>query len=173
MFKTSKRVFVAGSVAAFALSGCMVVPVAADGSAIYPASGAVAYATVPAAAVPYRAPAYAPAPTVVAPASSAPFPNVLQARLYPSNEIASRTGMLSGTVTNMMTGKGQFQLDLAGELLSGEATRVPGNDRAGVASAYGARGTFMNCEYRMTTPYQGTGTCHVSNGAQYQVHLGV
>ena len=73
----------------------------------------------------------------------------------------------------MMTGKGQFQLDLAGELLSGEATRVPGNDRAGVASAYGARGTYMNCEYKMTTPYQGTGTCRVSTGALYQVHIGV
>ena len=59
-----------------------------------------------------------------------------------------------------------------GELLSGEATRVPGNDRSGVASAYGSRGTFMNCEYKMTTPYQGTGTCHVSTGALYQVHIG-
>ena len=171
MSKTSRRVLVAGSIAALALSGCMVVPVSPDGSPIYPASGPVAYATVPVAAVPYRAPPYAPAPTVVA-APSAPVPNVLQARLYPSNEIASRTGMLSGTVTNMMTGKGQFQLDLAGELLSGEATRVPGNERAGIASAYGARGTFMCCEYKMTTPYQGTGSCRVSTGAVYQVHIG-
>ncbi len=163
MYGNSKRVAVAGSLAALALSGCVVVPVGPDGSPVYP--------TV--AAVPYRAPpAYASVPAVVA-VPSAPVPSVLQARLYPSNEIASRTGMLSGTVTNLMTGKGQFQLDLAGELLSGEATRVPGNDRAGVASAYGARGTFMNCEYRMTTPYQGTGTCHVSTGALYQVHIGV
>ena len=180
MFKTLKRVSVAGSIAALALSGCMVVPVGPDGSPIYPPSGAVAYATVPVTAVPYpyRAPAYGAVPTYAAApaavaASSAPVPSVLQARLYPSNEIASRTGMLSGTVTNMMTGKGQFQLDLAGEVLSGEATRVPGNDRAGIASAYGARGTFMNCEYKMTTPYQGTGSCHVSTGAEYQVHIGV
>ena len=170
MTKTSKRVSVAGTIAALALSGCMVVPVGPDGSPIYPASGAVAYATVPAAAVPYRAP---PPPPVVVAVPSTPTPNVLQARLYPSNEIASRTGMLSGTVTNMMTGKGQFQLDMAGELLSGEATRVPGNDRAGIASAYGARGTYMNCEYKMTTPYQGTGSCRVSTGAVYQVHIGV
>jgi hypothetical protein len=140
----------------------MVVPVAPDGSPIYPAV----------AAVPYRAPSYAAAPPVVA-VPSAPVPSVLQARLYPSNEIASRTGMLSGTVTNLMTGKGQFQLDMAGELLSGEATRVPGNERSGVASAYGPRGTYMNCEYRMTTPYQGTGSCRVSTGALYQVHIGV
>jgi hypothetical protein len=173
MFKTSKRVFVAGSIAAVALSGCMVVPVAPDGSPIYPTT-----AVVPVTAVPYRATAYAPAQPVAPPqpvlmAPGAPIPNVLQARLYPSNEIASRTGMLSGSVTNLMTGKGQFQLDLAGELLSGEATRVPGNDRAGIASAYGARGTFMNCEYKMTTPYQGTGSCRVSTGAVYQVHIGV
>ena len=130
----------------------MVVPVGPDGVPVYPAVAAVPYP----AAAPYPAPAYTTPPPVVA-APSAPVPNVLQARLYPSNEIASRTGMLSGTVTNLMTGKGQFQLDLAGELLSGEATRVPGNERAGVASAYGSRGTFMNCEYKMTTPYQGTG----------------
>ena len=167
---STKRVFVAGSIAALALSGCMVVPLAADGTPIYPAVASYPYPA--ATTVPYRAPVYAPVAPVMT-ASAAPVPSVLQARLYPSNEIASRTGMLSGTVTNMMTGKGQFQLDLAGELLSGEATRVPGNDRAGVASAYGSRGTFMNCEYKMTTPYQGTGSCHVSTGALYQVHIGV
>jgi len=158
----SKRVVVAGSFAALALTSCMIVPLAPDGSPIYPAV----------AAVPYGVPMYATAPPVVA-VPGPPIPSVLQARLYPSNEIASRTGMLSGTVTNMMTGKGRFQLDFSGELLSGEATRVPGNDRSGVASAYGSRGTYMNCEYRMTTPYQGTGTCQVSTGALYQVHIGV
>ncbi len=168
MYSKSKRVVVAGSLAALALSGCVVVPVGPDGAPVYPAVAAVPYP----AAAPNRAPAYATAPPVVA-VPSAPVPNVLQARLYPSNEIASRTGMLSGTVTNLMTGKGQFQLDLGGELLSGEATRMPGNERAGVASAYGPRGTFMNCEYKMATPYQGTGTCHVSTGALYQVHIGV
>jgi hypothetical protein len=161
MVRTAKRAIGAGAFAAVALSGCMVVPVAPDGSPIYP----------PVTAVPYRGPTYAAVSPVVVP--SAPVPSVLQARLYPSNEIASRTGMLSGTVTNLMTGKGQFQLDMAGELLSGEATRVPGNERSGVASAYGSRGTYMNCEYRMTTPYQGTGSCRVSTGALYQVHIGV
>jgi len=166
----SKRVFVAGSIASLALSGCMVVPLASDGTPIYPTVATYPYPAVT--TVPYRAPTYVPASSITT-ASGAPVPSVLQARLYPSNEIASRTGMLSGTVTNMMTGKGQFHLDLAGELLSGEATRVPGNERAGVASAYGSRGTFMNCEYRMTTPYQGTGTCTISTGALYQVHIGV
>jgi hypothetical protein len=71
----------------------------------------------------------------------------------------------------MMTGKGRFQLDYAGELLVGESTRVPGDEHAGLANAYGTRGTFMNCQYRMNTPYQGTGTCTLSTGAQYQVHI--
>jgi len=41
----------------------------------------------------------------------------------------------------MMTGKGRFQLDYRGEILVGEATRAPGEDRAGIANAYGDRGT--------------------------------
>jgi hypothetical protein len=117
-------------------------------------------------------PAYSP-PTAEPIAPSGPAaPASLQARLYPSNEVATETGMLSGSVTNMMTGKGFFKLNYRGEILSGEATRVPGDDRRGLANAYGQRGTYMSCDYRMTTPYQGTGTCSLSNGAQYQVHIG-
>ena len=158
----SMRVAVASSFATLALSGCYVVPVAPDG---------VAYA--PAVAVPAPYPANAnppPAPAPVIPA--APVPAVLQARLYPSNDVATQTGMLAGTVTNFMTGKGRFQLDFKGETLVGEATRTPGDQMSGVANAYGERGTYMSCAYRMTTPYQGTGSCSLSNGARYQVHLG-
>jgi hypothetical protein len=120
-------------------------------------------------------PDYVPARIVAAelPAPAGPaMPAGLQARLYPSNEIATETGMLSGTVTNMMTGKGFFQLNYKGEILSGEATRAPGDERRGLANAYGQRGTYMTCDYRMTSPYMGTGTCSLSNGAQYQVHIG-
>jgi hypothetical protein len=101
---STKRVVVAGSIAAFALSGCYVVPVA------------------PEARPPTRRSPFHLAPVAAAP--SAPYPAVLHARLYPANDMASRTGMLSGTVTNMMTGKGRFQLDYAGEVMVGEATRV-------------------------------------------------
>jgi len=162
----SKRVVGAGAFAAFALSGCYVVPIAPDGTPVYP----------------YPAyPINVPAPLVVPGAAASPAPqalalpatpSVLQARLYPSNDAATRVGMLSGTVTNMMTGKGRFQLEYRGEMLVGEATRTPGDERAGVANAYGDRGTYMNCTYRMTTPFQGTGSCNLSTGAQYQVHLG-
>jgi hypothetical protein len=97
---------------------------------------------------------------------------VLPARLYPANEIATQTGVIHGTVTNMMTGKGRFQLNYRGETLSGEATRVDGDSRRGVASAHGSGGSYMSCEYQMRTPQQGAGTCQFSNGAKYQVHIG-
>jgi hypothetical protein len=153
MSRSITRVCAAGSLTAALLTGCDVVPVAPDGT---PLPGAAALAV----------------PVAAAPASSTPMPSVLQARLYPSNDVASQGGMLAGTVTNMMTGKGRFQLQYQGEVLVGEATRVPGDDRSGVANAYGQRGTYMNCSYRMTTPYQGTGTCSMSTGATYSVHLG-
>lgn len=158
----SMRVAVASAFATLALSGCYVVPVAPDGVAYAPA------VPVPA---PYPVNANPPPPPRVVMASTA-APAVLQARLYPSNDVATETGMLAGTVTNFMTGKGRFQLDFRGEQLVGEATRAPGDGMAGVANAYGERGTYMSCAYRMTTPYQGTGTCNLSNGARYQVHLG-
>jgi len=165
----TKRAIVVATLAAAALSGCYIVPMAPDGSPMYAA--AVPVPPVVLAPAPGY-PAQAGVPASVATAPVPPVPQVLQARLYPANEVATRTGMLSGTVTNMMTGKGRFQLDYAGDVLVGEATRVPGDDRAGLANAYGQRGTYMNCEYRMTTPYQGTGTCHLSTGALYQVHIG-
>ena len=152
MSRSTSRALLAGSLVGAALTGCYVVPVAPDGTPLHGAALTVQVA---------------PAPVYATPA-----PSVLQARLYPSNEAATQSGMLAGTVTNMMTGKGRFHLVYQGETLVGEATRVPGDDRAGVANAYGQRGTYMNCSYRMTSPYQGTGTCTLSTGATYSVHLG-
>ena len=191
MSNTLKRALIIGSLSAAGLNGCVLVPVSSDGTPIYPGT-ATLYPAVPItvptvqgpgpgflAPVPGRngraapvVPPYAPLGMDPATVSGSSAPAALQARLYPSNDIATETGLLSGTVTNMMTGKGVFQLNYRGEILTGEATRVPGDDRRGVASAYGQRGTYMSCEYRMTTPYQGTGTCKLSNGAQYQVHIG-
>ncbi len=190
MSNTSQRGLILGVLATAGLGGCVMVPVASDGTPIYPGTTAF-YGAIPVpvptvqgpgpnylAPVPgrsSRAPTSAsyasPVMEMAAPAGPS-SPSALQARLYPSNEVATETGLLSGTVTNMMTGKGIFQLNYRGEIMTGEATRVPGDDRRGVANAYGQRGTYMNCEYRMTTPYQGTGTCRLSNGAQYQVHIG-
>ncbi|HJS38794.1 MAG TPA: hypothetical protein VJ789_11785 [Burkholderiales bacterium] len=146
------------------LSGCYVVPVTPDGQ-----NYAIYIPTTP----PPPTFAGAPAPQPAAyPSSQPPAPKVLHARLYPENDIATQTGMVSGTVTNMMTGKGRFQLQYAGELLTGEATRVSGDDRKGIASAWGPSGAFLSCEYQMSSPLQGAGTCNFSNGARYKVHIG-
>jgi len=143
---------------ALSLAGCYVVPVGSEGNyAIY---------------IPTHVPPPPGGPAVAAHPSQPAQPRVLNARFYPENELATQTGMVSGTVTNMMTGKGRFQLQYAGELLTGEATRVSGEERKGIASAYGASGSFMSCEYQMNTPMQGAGTCNFSNGARYKVHLG-
>lgn len=144
---------------ALTLTGCYVVPMAPDGTPIYP------YPVPPAHS--HAGPAAAhPAPIHGA------MPAALPVRLYPANDLANQTGVLSGTVTNMMTGKGRFQFNYQGELLSGEATRVSGDERRGIANAYGPRGTYASCEYQMHTALQGAGACTFSNGAKYQVHIG-
>ena len=101
-----------------------------------------------------------------------PLPMTLNARLYPDNDLATRTGVVTGTVANMMNGKGRFQLQYGSEVLTGEATRVSNDERKGIASAYGSSGSFMSCEYQMNSPRQGAGTCTFSNGARYKLHVG-
>jgi len=145
--KISKRLCVSLLSQALVLSGCYIVPERDGTHSIY---------------IPSHPPA----------AQHPALPRMLHARLYPENELATQTGMVSGTVTNMMTGKGRFQLTYAGETLTGEATRVSGDERKGIASAYGPSGSFMSCEYQMNSPAQGAGTCMFSNGARYKVHIG-
>jgi len=159
MLGVSKRLAVAAAAPALLLTGCYIVPINPDGTPAYPYP--YAYGTPPYTVVP--------APPV---ATGGRLPAQLNARLYPINDAATQTGVMTGSVTNMMNGKGRFQLDYQGEVLSGEATRTSGDERRGVANAYGARGTYMSCEYKMNTPYQGAGTCTLSNGAKYEVHLG-
>lgn len=101
-------------------------------------------------------------------ASSANLP----VRLYPANDVAAGTGMITGSVTNLMTGKGVFNVSYLGEVLTGEATRVSNEERRGVASAFSSKGMYMSCEYQMSTPYKGSGNCTFSNGAAYQIHIG-
>ena len=132
-------------------AGCLVVPLNADGTYAYPAG----------------APPHAP---VVQPA---PVSQTLPVRLYPTNQAATSSGMIAGTVTNHLNGRGTFTLNVGDEMMSGEATRSGGsNARTGVANAYGARGSYANCRYTMNTATQGTGSCTFSNGGQYQLHIG-
>lgn len=143
------------AVSATLLSGCYVVPVGPDGQLYaYPPG------VIPTAALPPVA------------STGAPPPVTLHARLYPENEIAARTGVLTGSVVNLRNGKGRFELNYRGDTLVGEATRATDDERGGIAAASGARGAYMNCQYRMNSPTQGSGQCTFSDGARYQVHLG-
>ena len=160
------------------LSGCYVVPLGSDQvdklvRLMDPQNAGAA----PSMSMPFS-PGMKP-PTPVAQGSGesprpAPVPALasLPARLYPINDIATETGMVSGTVTSTMNGKGRFQLAYKGENLVGEATRVSGDDRKGIATAWGPSGAFMTCEYQMASLVQGAGTCSFSDGARYQVHVG-
>lgn len=158
----SGRATIAASVAAIGLGGCYAVPIGPgpDGTPYY------AYSPIPMVPV-QRTNGSLPR---VAPAG--PMAASLPVKLYPSNDLANQTGVLTGEVTNLMTGKGRFAFNYQGETLVGEATRVANDERRGVAAAYGPRGTFARCEYQMSTPLMGAGTCTFSNGAQYQVHIG-
>ena len=157
----SKKLLIAAFLPAFALAGCIVMP-GPDGTPWLVMGGPM---------VPHDTPGVSPGAAPSAPRGSA-FPKVLNVRLYPANDVANATGVLSGTVTNMMTGKGRFQFHYQGELLAGEATRVSGEERKGIAAAYGPRGTYASCEYQLNTPFQGAGTCQFSDGAKYQLHIG-
>lgn len=159
--KTNLKTYAALSVCSLALAGCYVVPVVDP-------QGNVQYQHYPLAPVG--------APMAMAPggypAPGAPLPMVLNAKLYPDNDLAAQTGIVTGTVANMMTGKGRFQLQYGGELLTGEATRVSSDERKGIASAFSPSGSYMSCEYQMNNPRQGAGTCSFSNGARYKLHIG-
>jgi hypothetical protein len=130
-----------------ALSGCYVVP-------IDPRAG--------------QPPASYPAP-VVAPA---PGPLNFPVRLYPSNDLATRYGMITASVSNDLNGHGTFNAAINGESFSGEATRKSRSSREGLANGAGNRGSFLACAYTLNTPAQGTGQCRLSDGALFTMHLG-
>ena len=58
--------------------------------------------------------AIAPGGSMYADSRAPQFPATLPARLYPTNETATETGIVTGAVTNMMNGKGRFQLRIGG-----------------------------------------------------------
>ncbi len=155
------RITVVAALSALALSGCYVMPVGRD------ASGNTVYAYTP------LAPAQVQGNTSgTSPVTGPPMPQALNVKLYPINDLANQTGVLTGQVTNMMTGKGRFTFNYQGETLVGEATRVANDERRGIASAYGPSGMFARCDYQMSSPQIGAGTCTFSNEAMYQVHIG-
>lgn len=99
-------------------------------------------------------------------------PVTFTARLYPANETASPYGMVAAVVTNDLNGRGHFSTAIQGESFTGEATRVAGSSREGLANGAGHRGSYLNCRYTMNSPTLGTGSCRMSNGALFTMHIG-
>ena len=112
-----------------------------------------------------------PSPGVVMPMPP-PGPLTMSARLYPANETAQAYGMVSAVVTNDLNGRGTFNAAINGEQFAGEATRVAGSSKDGVANGAGNRGNYLTCRYTMNSATLGTGQCKLSNGALFSMHIG-
>lgn len=108
-------------------------------------------------------------PMVVAPP---PVPVTFAARLYPFNDQAMAYGMVSAVVTNDLNGRGTFSTAINGESFTGEATRKGGSARDGIANGAGNRGSYIHCVYTMNSATLGTGSCLLSNGARFTMHVG-
>lgn len=143
------------SAIALSLSACVLVPV--DSHTGLPVQGSSSTTVV-----------VQPAPP------AAPSAGVLTARLYPLNEAAQRAGMLSAVIVDHKTGRGTITLGYLGDTLQGEATRVDGPGRRGVANATGSKGVSAQCKYQLSGTAQslGTGSCSFTDGAEYRLHFG-
>ena len=143
----SQRLATASALVSVLLTGCYVVPLQAQ-----PQHPSVVHVPVPAA--------------------PPPGPVTFTARLYPSNDLASQHGVVGALVTNDLNGRGHFSTNIGGEAFSGEATRHAGSPRDGVANGAGNRGGYINCRYTMNSTTLGTGTCRLSTGATFTMHVG-
>lgn len=114
----------------------------------------------------------APSPAVVQAPPAAPASVTFTARLYPSNDAASAYGVVTAVVTNDLNGRGHFSTSIGGEAFSGEATRSAGSSREGLANGAGQRGSYINCRYTMNSATLGTGSCRMSSGATFTMHVG-
>ena len=80
--------------------------------------------------------------------------------------------MVHAVVTNDLHGRGTFQASIQGENFVGEATRKAGSSREGLASGAGTRGGYLSCQYSMNSSTMGMGSCRLSNGALFSMHVG-
>ncbi len=119
---------------------------------------------------PYPSPP--PSTVIYAPAPQPQTPVTFAARLYPANDAATAYGMVMAVVTNDLNGRGHFSTNINGESFAGEATRTASSPRDGVANGAGNRGNFINCRFSMNSTTQGTGSCRLTDGAVFTMHLG-
>lgn len=95
---------------------------------------------------------------------------ILHAKLYPTNAAAQRYGTVQATVTTEQNGHGSFRAFIGGENFSGDATRQPGS-RNGRANGSSGNGRYIACEYEMNSAKLGSGTCRLSDGALFPMHI--
>ena len=115
----------------------------------------------------YVMPVQPPAPAVVTVPAAPPAPVTFTARLYPANDLASGYGVVAAVVTNDLNGRGHFSTAINGESFAGEATRVAGSSRDGVANGAGNRGGYIQCRYTMNSATLGTGTRRFAAASQW------
>ncbi len=142
-----KKTLIALCAAGVSLTGCYVIPLDHAGR-----PGQAAYAPVP---------VLPPAPSHI---------NLI-AKLYPANDSAASFGVLLGNVTNNLDGHGTFSINIGGETMTGDATRLSPGSSQGQASAAGGRGSYLRCNYSMNNSSQGSGECTHSSGARFTMHL--
>ena len=143
------RVWMSGVLAAGRchLAGCYVVPIdPRTGQAVPPPPAAMA----------------------AVPAAPLTFP----ARLYPANDLASGYGVINATVTNDLQGRGSFNTTINGEAFAGRPRARPDPAAKGLANGAGNRGSYLTCAYTMNSATLGSGTCRLSNGALFSMHVG-
>jgi len=152
------RLVAISALAGLGLSGCYVVPIQPG-------------ALLPQMSAQYQSAGLLPAPLATPIAPAAPATQTFAARLYPSNTEAARFGMIGAVVTNHLNGRGYFTTVIDGEQFQGEATRVAGSQRDGVANASGTRGGILNCRHSMNSAILGAGNCTLNNGAAFTMHV--
>ncbi|GAA6142937.1 hypothetical protein [Hydrogenophaga sp. 5NK40-0174] len=139
------------SAAALGLAGCYIVPIEphAGHHEVHGPHGAIASAQ---------------------PVSPAPLR--FTARLYPANEAARAHGVVEALVSNDHQGRGSFFATIGGESFTGEATRTAGKMHEGTANGAGNRGSYLRCRYQMNSQTLGSGTCELSDGSVFNMHVG-
>ena len=132
-----RKWLVSASLVSMLVSGCYIVPLDAH----YPPAG--------------QPPTWSSSTPAATPVS-APLavPGVLQARLYPLNETAGKTGALTANVADNANGHATFSLNYAGEMLSGEASRV-GSATSVTSKPCGGMGARSRCARSRTSRLSG------------------
>ncbi len=96
----------------------------------------------------------------------------LSGRMYPSNQRANAYGVGTASIVRERANHAVFTANLSGKTFTGEATRSASHPKQGTANGTSSDGLYLNCQYEMNTAVRGSGTCRVSDGATFSIHIG-